>query len=201
MNIDRWKLLMKDFDFEENKDTYNYIHKKYSEKHRAYHNIEHISDCLSKLDSITAKVLFRKEIELSIWFHDVIYNPYGKENELKSAKKAIDFLEKQSNNEELKSRIYDLIMVTLHNRKPTNEAEKIIMDIDISILGSDYNEYKTYSKKIRKEYKMVPSILYKKKRKEILSSFIKKDKLYYSNYFCDLEMNARNNLRREILEL
>lgn len=201
MNLERWISLMKAFGFAENKETFSTINKHYSEKHRAYHNVEHISDCLNKLDLITEQIPLRKEIELALWFHDIIYNPYGKENELKSAKIALDFLQKQGSSEELKSMIYNLIMITVHNKEPLNDEEKIIMDIDISILGSEYNEYLKYSKKIRKEYKMVPIILYRKKRKEILSNFLKKDKLYYSDYFCDLEKNARNNLKQEIFEL
>lgn len=201
MTEKRWNILMKEFGFPENKDTYDSLIKHYSEKHRAYHNLEHISDCLEKLDSIPSPIKGRREIELAIWFHDIIYNPYGKNNELKSANMAVSFLNNQDCSEKVKSNIHDLIMSTLHNKIPKNISEKIIMDIDISILGAEYNVYKEYSEKIRKEYKLVPRILYRKKRKEILSNFLKKNQLYHSDYFQFLEKDARNNITLEIKEL
>ncbi|MEL6918811.1 MAG: hypothetical protein AAFO99_13900 [Bacteroidota bacterium] len=198
MNLARWKQLMEDFGFSENRDTYHLLMEYYSEKHRAYHNIEHIEDCLTQLDAIVEEIPWRKEIELALWFHDAIYNPYGKDNELKSAQLAMEFLKQQNGNAQLESILFNLIMATLHKEEPTNLAEKIMMDIDISILGTDYPTYRDYAKKIRREYRLVPGILYRKKRKEILCNFLERQPLYYSKYFKRLETRARENLRREI---
>ena len=60
----------------------------YQEKHRAYHNLEHVNDCLNQLDNFESEITDKHIIEMAIWYHDIIYNPYGKNNELKSAEEA-----------------------------------------------------------------------------------------------------------------
>lgn len=202
MNLERWKKLMGVFGFTENQDTFHELEKQYREKHRAYHNIDHIAACLDQLDAIPTAVPLKKEIELAIWFHDCIYNPYGKENELKSAKKAELFLQRQKADAGTISLIFDLIMATLHTQLPKNEAEALLQDIDLSILGAKPEHYNIYSEKVRREYKRVPRILYRKKRKEILSHFLQKNHIYHTPLFHGkFEEIARKNLKKEIIAL
>ena len=73
------------------------------------------------------------------------------------------------------------------------------MDIDISILGSEESRYEVYCEKIRKEYKWVPGIIYRRKRKEILQRFLQRDRLYFTDfYYSRLEEKARMNIAKEI---
>jgi len=172
LNKQSWLELMNSFDFDENIESFEYLIKKYSEKHRFYHNVDHIEDCLNKLNSTGIR---NREIELAIWYHDIVYNSYGKDNELKSA-------------EEMK-----------HDEKPTTDDEKLIIDIDISILGRSKEEYLKYTESIRKEYKLIPFFYYKKKRREIMSKFLENDRLYHTEYFCKkYETQARLNIKEEI---
>jgi len=63
---------------------------KYTEPHRSYHNLSHIYSLLMMAeeyyDFIENPILF----ELSIWFHDLIYDPSRNDNEEKSAERAIE---------------------------------------------------------------------------------------------------------------
>ncbi|WP_444893872.1 hypothetical protein ACJJIE_05695 [Microbulbifer sp. TRSA001] len=60
-------------------------------------------------------------------------------------------------------RVYQLTMVTCHNYTPTQIAEKLLVDVDLAILGASKEAYDGYETQVRKEYRLVPSIVYKKK--------------------------------------
>lgn len=198
----RWKDLMDHFQFGANEMEYESILDHYNENHRAYHNLIHIQSCLNQLDHYTDDIPEKGTIELAIWYHDIIYNPYGKENELKSAHKAAEFLGTQNADKELIENVRDLIMATLHSSPPKNTNEAIIMDIDITILGSREEIYLDYTKQIRKEYKWIPGILYRKKRKEIMKQFLRRPRLYYTPFFFDkFEKQARANIADEVATL
>jgi len=198
----RWETLMDSFRFEENQSEFLDLKKKYSETHRAYHNLDHLTDCLFQLDQFPDPITDKQIIEMAIWYHDIIYNPYQKDNELKSAEAASQFLSDQNTDSLLIQKVYDLIMSTLHVDAPKNDSEALIMDIDITILGSTEVIYLEYCTKIRKEYKWVPGILYRKKRKEILQRFLLRERLYYTVHFhLQFEQQARINIAEEIKRL
>ncbi len=199
MNKERWLALMSSFAFSPNIETFNKIVVCYSEGHRHYHNIAHIDECIRQLDTVKFGYQRMGEIELAIWFHDVIYNSYRKNNELKSAMEAQFFLDKQTDDADLKKRVFDLIMSTKHNNKPENEEQALIMDVDVAILGSEENIYKAYCRNVRKEYRWVPYFWYRKKRIEILKYFLNQKTLYYTEFFREkFEETARKNIEHEI---
>lgn len=93
-------------------------------------------------------------------------------------------------------------MATLHNIIPTDNDEKLIVDIDLSILGRSPETYNQFESWIRKEYKLVPTLIYRKKRKEILTNFLERDRIYSHDYFyVKLENNARANITNAIQNL
>src|SRR5262245_8133597 len=57
----------------------------YSEPHRHYHSIEHVSALLQLLDKHGRGVLDRNAVALAILFHDVVYDPARDDNERASA--------------------------------------------------------------------------------------------------------------------
>jgi len=195
----RWQMLMDAFGFDENTIAFSHLTKRYEEKHRAYHNLEHVKDCLFQLDNYAGLVKEKHLIEMAIWFHDIIYNPYRKDNELKSAEAASHFLSGQNTDAQDIQKVYDLILSTLHVEEPKNDSEALIMDIDITILGSEESRYESYCVKIRKEYRWIPGMIYRRKRKEILQRFLKRERLYFTDYFYSmLEEKARLNISAEI---
>ena len=198
----RWKHLMTRFEFNENSAELIELKKKYNEKQRAYHNMEHVIDCLNQLDNYEEDIADRDAIELAIWYHDIIYNPYGKDNEIKSAEEASQFMTKQKASINHIEQVYQLILCTLHTKPPANEAQALIMDIDISILGSPEKQYLEYCQKIRKEYKWIPGPIYRSKRKEIMNRFLQRKCLYFTEYYYSkLEKKARINISQEIQRL
>ncbi len=193
--------------FEASLSCYETLHAAYSEKHRFYHSIKHIEAMLRQLDA--AKDLAEKpaELELAIYFHDAIYKIFSKSNERDSALWAQDFALSQGYSREGAERVYSLIMATAHDvtaqdGKLHDNDQKIIVDIDLSILGSSPEEYDKYERFIRKEYEAVPLSTYREKRKELLESFLERSSIYNLDAFQNkYESAARANISRAITRL
>ena len=182
MDKKNWFDLMRSFGFSHNEEEFDMILKYYHESHRKYHNINHIKDCLEKC-SLNEETRLNHELHLAFWYHDIVYKPFKKNNEQKSVDLATSFIKKQTDDHGMSDRVGNLIMATLHNKEPKIIDEAYMMDIDISILGSNEETYIEYTKNIRKEYRLVPWFIYKKKRVEILEMFLRKDQLYHTEYF------------------
>ena len=172
---------------------------KYSEEHRLYHNIRHISKCLSYLDEVKNNVNSYFDLEVAIWFHDAIYKPNRSDNEEKSAQIAMVFLKSIGLEASEIIEIEHLILLTKHPSKPNSNDDKYMIDIDLSILGAKENDYDNYEAWIRKEYSSVPWFLYRRGRKSLLESFANKRRIYKTDYFQEkLEEQARHNIDRAL---
>ncbi len=175
---------------------------KYSEKQRHYHTLSHVENCLKQMDLLSNLVSDKFCIEVSIWFHDVIYDPKRSDNEELSAANAQDFLQSIQLSESQIQKITSLILLTKHPSNPQTDDEKYLIDIDLSILGSSADTYELYETWIREEYAHVPWEKYKEGRKEVLNSFIQTDYLYFSEFFREkYEAQARQNIVRAIRAL
>jgi predicted metal-dependent HD superfamily phosphohydrolase len=203
MSYDRWKSLMGVFEFPENQLTYEALIKAYSEKHRAYHTFDHIAACLRHFDAAKDQLDHPHEVELALWFHDAIYKLFSSSNEKDSAIWAQEFFElNEFEDDDVIDRVFDLIMVTEHSGATKTTDEELMIDIDLSILGTAPETYDQFEKDVRFEYKRVPGFMFRKKRREILSEFLERDRIYHDPYFHDkLEAQARVNLANAIGQL
>lgn len=190
------------FGFSSALETFEALDKAYGEKHRAYHTHEHIEACLRHLDDVKDQAVHSDEIELALWFHDAIYKPFSGTNEEESADWAKDFLKSQNAPGDVSKRIFDMIILTKEHSLPETVDAKLMLDIDLSILGAKPNIYDQFEKDVRFEYRRVPSFIFKKKRRTILQSFIERPKLYQTPYFYEtLEIQAKQNLANAIARL
>lgn len=170
------------------------LHFKYAEPHRVYHNMIHISRMLDALDKVAPENV---NVEMAIWFHDSVYDPKRRDNEVLSAKLFEDtlgvFLQRS-----VMDHVSYLIMSTDHYHERGNtEDEKLLLDIDLMILGSEPDEYDAYCKAIRKEYDYVPEDQFKVGRSAILKELLLRS-VYATPFFAHLEDSARSNMLREI---
>jgi len=200
--LERWHRLMKTLAIPENNDTYTKLIEAYSEKHRAYHTLEHIDACLIQLDAVTGETDNPDVIEIALWFHDAIYNPLSSTNEEDSAALAKSFLYENLVASDMTDRVYELIIFTKNHHAPNSADGQLILDIDLSILGAERNIYEQFENNIRKEYRLIPSFIFKRERKKILKSFFERQRLYHSDYFFErYEKQAKENLGWAIRKL
>jgi len=202
MNQTRWQTLMNAMGLPPSTECYNALHGAYSEKRRFYHTIDHIDAMLSHFDGVKEIAERPEELELAIWFHDAIYKPLSKTNELDSANWAQTFLASHDYHEAGIARVHTLIMATLHNGSLKCHDEQLIVDIDLAILGAPPAVYDQFERNVRKEYRLVPWFIYRKKRKELLQSFLSSPSVYNLELFKErYERAARDNIGRAINRL
>lgn len=191
-----WHQLMKAFNMARNDDMYHQLISCYDEKHRAYHTLDHIEACFRHFEAVRQDVQYPHEIKLALWFHDVIYKPFSASNEEDSAALAKSFLSKNGVAPDIIARVYDLIILTKDHAAPQTQDAKLMLDIDLSILGAAPHIYAQFEKDVQKEYRLVPAFIFKSKRKDILQSFIDRSPLYHTAYFSErLGPQARQNLK------
>jgi predicted metal-dependent HD superfamily phosphohydrolase len=76
------------------------------------------------------------------------------------------------------------------------------LDFDLAILGSRPEIYRTYSQAIRREYRWVPKLLYRRGRRQVLESFLQRELLFFTEAMrTRLEDQARANLAEELASL
>jgi predicted metal-dependent HD superfamily phosphohydrolase len=99
-------------------------------------------------------------------------------------------------------RVYDLVMVTRHRAQPESTDAKILVDIDLSILGAPSERFDEYEGQVREEYAWVPWLLFRRKRRQILEEFIARPRIFNTDCFVEShEAQARSNLQRSLEKL
>lgn len=177
----------------------------YTNTNRHYHTLEHLSDLFSQADQFSSQIEDFDTLELSIWYHDIIYQCLRKDNEEKSALFAKYRLEAINYPRQKLVRCYDQINATKKHELPENSSDldtALLLDFDLSILGSDWTVYEKYCDKIRKEYSIFPTFLYNRGRKKVLKQLLGRPQLYFTNYYVEqYEEKARKNLQKELVIL
>lgn len=180
---------------------WNEIETKYTSKSRYYHNLTHLYNMLLHAEDYKAEINNLNTFKFAVWYHDIIYKPSRKDNEEKSALFAEKRLKSIHFNEKQTKIVQKLIISTKKHELilKENNDNSYLLDLDLSILGTEWITYELYIKNIRKEYKIYPSILYNPGRKKVLSHFLKRETLYFTEVFKNkYENQARENLKKEI---
>ncbi len=184
--------------------VYNELLKAYTAADRSYHGIAHIKDCLLELQEVRHLALEPDSVEFALWYHDVVYDSTKSDNELRSADEAMKAITKYHFSFSMTQRqaIRKLIMATKHTIPQQTDDEKLIVDIDLSILGAGPDRFSNYEKGIRREYDHVPQEIFSARRAEILQSFLDRHRIYYTDFFMvKYEDRARKNLKLSIEQL
>jgi len=178
------------------------LNARYSEGHRAYHNLHHIRECLDESDRHRKLAGQPEAVEMAIWFHDAIYDPKAKNNEEASAALAGTLLRAAGCDAGWVEMVDQLILATKHDIVPADSDSKLIVDIDLSILGRETSRFDRYESAIREEYSWVPADVYGRERSRVLRMFLDRPHLYLTGEFrLKYEVTARVNLQRSLVRL
>ena len=180
---------------------------RYGESHRHYHTWDHVQALLNHYQRIE-DTLFDPDATLwALYWHDAIYDPQKGDNEDRSA----DLLREQAGgilNAKSLNRADIIIRATKQHLVPEGLSAddrqdlQTFLDIDLSILAAAEHVFDAYETAIREEYEFVPEDIYKQARGAILSCFLKRERLYFSDhYHSRWEDRARANLQRSISRL
>ncbi len=143
------------------------------------------------------------EVEAALWFHDAIYDPDAGDNEERSAALAETLLGGAGVRTEHLAEIRRLILATGHRgSRDASDDAALITDIDLAIFGSDPARFDEYERDIRREYAFVPDGEFRRRRAQILESFMARPTVFATPWFIErLETRARANLGRSITSL
>lgn len=181
---------------------YNDLVKRYSESHRAYHNLKHIEACLVEFEEVRGLAVDPKAIEFAIWYHDAVYDTKRNDNEEKSCQLAIDVVRKFRIPINFGRVVLNHIMATKHSSVPTHPDTQLFVDIDLSILGKKEERFDKYEEQIRFEYSWVPREQFNLGRSAILKSFLERPRIYSTDFFFEkYEAQARLNIERSLKHL
>jgi len=153
---------------------------KLTEKHRFYHNYEHINHIIDMIDKYDASKYnynlssIDKQILLATaLYHDAIYNPQFKNNEEQSIKYFISHCSQNLNRTNEIEQVISLIRDTIKHT-PSSKLSEIFCDFDLQILKEgNFQDMLIMEKKIFLEFQKYDYTLYKKGRIEFLESFLK----------------------------
>lgn len=176
--------------------------RRWSEPPRSYHTLAHLDKCLADLDAHRALAGDAAVVEAALWFHDAVYDPHAADNELRSAALAREVLTNASVSADRVDRIEQLVLATRTHETDGSPDTSLLLDLDLSILGSAPDVYADYAVAIRQEYAWVPEADYRRKRAAVLQRFLDRPTLFLTKPFQQLyETQARQNLLTEIKHL
>lgn len=175
---------------------------RYSEPHRHYHTLEHLDACLCHLRGVWRQLERPQEVALALWFHDAIYKVGASDNELRSADWARQALLAAGGAADAAERIHAAIMVTRHDQAAQTADQRLLLDVDLAILGAPAAAFDAYERQIVQEYQSVPRAAFRSNRRRILQGFLDRPQIYHSEAFlATRETQARLNLGRSIRAL
>ena len=174
------------------KRVYQDLIQAYSEPHRRYHTLIHLADCFTNLDGIPElSDAARVDLELALWFHDVVYDPQCKDNERQS----VDFFKKRAGDAPVTARIAGMILATETHQADDPETQWLL-DLDLAILGSGPSAFAAFEQAIREEYRAYPDAEYLPGRRRILEGFYNREKIYRTAHFAKkYEARAKENIK------
>jgi predicted metal-dependent HD superfamily phosphohydrolase len=174
----------------------------WAQPQRHYHTLRHLRDSLVLLEPELAQAEHPAEVEMALWFHDVVYEPKATDNEQRSADWADAALARAGVDAEARERICSLVMATRHAATPEGTDEQLLVDVDLAILGADAERFDEYQVEVREEYAWVPAPVFRHKRRQILEQFLARPAIYSTPDFAErFEQPARANLARAVAAL
>jgi len=197
----RWNALMRacDLDPALASPHFDVLVAAYGERHRAYHDLEHVAHMFAELDGVP---LWDPAVEWATWYHDAVYRPGGRDNETRSAALARGGLEALGL-QRLERRVVQLIEATrLHRIDAEDTAALLFLDADLAILGSEPTAYLRYAEGVREEHRAIPGFLYARGRRAFLRELLGRPSIFMTPHFRDrYDRHARENLQSELARL
>lgn len=169
------------------------LNRRYREPHRRYHNRNHLAHCLAELDLAGDRIKHPDQVEMAIWFHDVINEPGERDNELLSADY---FREKASGvmDAGFINAVVDLILVTTHEHTPSDTDQQFICDIDLTSFGCPWECFLRDSAAVKAEFPGTDTEYYRGKT-AFLEGMLARPRIFLSEFFHDrYERQARENI-------
>jgi predicted metal-dependent HD superfamily phosphohydrolase len=205
LSLDAWQEVWRELGSSGGSETlHRELLARYSEPHRKYHTLQHLEECLTLFDAVRGKAPARRagEVAIALWFHDAVYDPMRQDNETRSAEWARQALADAGLASDVCERVAAMITATKHDGVAGDDDTRLLLDIDLSILGAPASRFDEYERQVGEEYAWVPGILFRRTRRKILEMFLARERIYLTEpLFQARESTARENLQRSLANL
>jgi predicted metal-dependent HD superfamily phosphohydrolase len=182
--------------------VFDELAQRYSAPDRHYHSTEHIVECLGWVDRARDLCRDADALEAAVWFHDAVHDPLAGDNEVASAGLFRAAAGASGISAEKIDRVCTLIAATDHRRPEVEGDARLLVDIDLSILGAPPVRYRRYERDVRAEYAALSDAVFQKGRLAVLRGFLERTMIFRTPYFYDrLERQARENLAEALRAL
>ncbi len=175
--------------------VWNTLEARYTEPNRHYHDKRHLACCLEQLDLAAGLIGKPDQVEMAIWFHDVINEAGQPDNEARSAAffraRADEVMDGG-----FVAAVIDLILVTTHRDPPSDLDQQFIGDIDLASFGFSWECFIRDTTNLKAEFQGPDEDYYQRKR-AFLEAMLRRPKIFLTEFFNDrYERQARDNIRR-----
>lgn len=177
---------------------------------RAFHNLRHLIDLLTRVDELSEETRNPDLVRLAAWYHGAIFSVSadqamhrnGGEDEAASAALAYEELTAAGVSEKNANRVSELIMNLRRHDLPTSDIDAAALsDADLGCLAIEPQRYREYSHLIYSEYAHLPLLSYLRTRTTIVRKLLARDRLFASPLGQHWERPARENLEAELRRL
>ena len=177
---------------------------------RAFHNLRHLIDLLTRVDELSEETRNPDLVRLAAWYHGAIFSVSadqamhrnGGEDEAASAALAYEELVAAGVSEKNANRVAELIMNLRRHDLPTSDIDAAALsDADLGCLAIEPQRYREYSRFIYSEYAHLPLLSYLRTRTTIVRKLLARDRLFASPLGQRWELPARENLEAELRRL
>jgi predicted metal-dependent HD superfamily phosphohydrolase len=200
VNFTRWSAACMAVTVSPDEGEYRRVRRAWRGLSRHYHTLEHLEACLRELDSVRELALRPAEVELALWFHDVVYKTWRHDNEQQSAEWAARAL--RAAPDDCVSRIRQMILATTHADEALGGDTALMADVDLSILGQPPEIYARFERAVRREYWWVPRARYVAARRKVLEGFLGRSTIYqHDALHRKYEAQARANIAGALAQL
>lgn len=189
------------------KAVYDGLDRGYREPHRFYHTWEHVMACLAELEGARQLCRDPVAVELALWCHDSVYDPRARDNETRSAAIAGSAAAEMGLAESVAAEAEAFVLATTHAGEPGQGSPwaadaRLVLDVDLAILGRPSREFAVYERNIRAEYSFLPDEDYRQGRSRVLESFLRRHRIYLTERFREIyEQQARVNIQGSLERL
>jgi len=182
---------------------FNQLVRAYGEPQRHYHTLQHLRECLAHFEAASSLAQRPEEVELGLWFHDAVYDPRRQDNEQRSADWArASIVAAGCDAAVVAQRVQDMVLATQGHDASDDPDTRLLLDIDLAILGAAPARFDEYERQVRAEYAHVAEADFRAGRARVLAGFLARPRLYATQPFHDaLEQRARENLGRSLAAL
>lgn len=186
-------------------ETLSRVEQSYLDSARIYHDLRHLHRMFDELDrwrpSLDLSIDRLVALELAIVYHDVVYVPGRRDNEIRSAERSVHDLKALGAPRSLYRQVERSVRATIHHvcdRRDTVSC--MLIDLDLCAMANE-TEYLENGDRIRKEFSVYEDEVFLPARAEFLRSFLSRRRLFRGPFAELYERAARENMAADLHRL